>query len=90
MQLFARGRICIREGRNTMDKKYRTSVRRALNHLLVLDAKKEYTALFADEQLLDQQIDEVIQWLVDRDARYRAQIANFVKERIRNVSHIPD
>ena len=57
-----------------MNKKYKTSVRRAANELVTLGATQEYTASFEEHKSNHRDTVEVIQWLVDRDVRKTQQI----------------
>ena len=52
-----------------MNKKYKTSVRRAATLLVQMDSALDYTCTMAEDALVKAEIEEVIQWLVDRDAR---------------------
>ncbi len=69
-----------------MDKKYKTSVRRAANLLVQMDHAKDYTTNWAEDDIIDMEIAEVIQWLVDRDKRQRDCIAALKIERYRNAT----
>jgi hypothetical protein len=71
-----------------MDKSYRTSVKRALTTLLSLDIQHEYTSTFAEDIVIDMQVEEIFKWIVDRDKRQRKQIIAMKKERYRNVAHL--
>lgn len=69
-----------------MDQKYRTSVRRAALLLMDLSQAHAYSSNFAEDKLINIEIEEVIQWLVDRDKRQRKRIKSLRIERYRNVT----
>ena len=64
-----------------MDKSYRTSVRRAAKRLAGLGVACESSFSLEDDELIRRHIDEVVQWLVDRDKRLTRALANLKRGR---------
>lgn len=73
-----------------MGKFYMTSVRKAAKELVYLGNGQEYTSSYEESELNKILTEEIIQWLVDRDKRFRKTIMNLKKARFRNVTHIPN